>query len=290
MRYRFIREHRGEYSLERLCQAMEVSLSGYYAWLTRPESKRKQANEQILREIKDIHRQSRQSYGSPRIYHELKAKGVACSENKAARLMQLNGIVAKRKRKFMVTTDSRHNLPVAENKLNQQFTAIRPNEKWVTDITYIWTKEGWLYLAVVLDLFSRKVVGWSMDKTMEKELVMSALNMALKARQPQNGLLHHSDRGSQYASMDYQKLLQDQQITCSMSRKGNCYDNAAMESFFATLKQELVYHQQYEDRKQAKQDIFEYIEVWYNRMRRHSSLGYISPTEYENINHYAAAA
>lgn len=269
---------------------MEVSLSGYYAWASRPESKRQQENDQIIREIKDIHKQSRQSYGSPRIYHELKAKGVACSENKTARLMQMNGIAAKRKRKFMATTDSRHSLPVAENKLNQEFKASRPNEKWVTDITYIWTKEGWLYLAVVLDLFSRKVVGWSMDETMEKGLVMNALNMALKVRQPQKGLLHHSDRGSQYASLEYQKLLRDQQITCSMSRKGNCYDNAAMESFFATLKQELVYHQQYESRKQAKQDIFEYIEVWYNRMRRHSSLDYISPAMYENINHYAAAA
>lgn len=204
--------------------------------------------------------------------------------------MQVNGIAAKRKRRFVVTTDSRHSLPVAENKLNQQFTASKPNEKWVTDITYVWTKEGWLYLAVVLDLFSRKVVGWSMDETMEKGLVMNALNMALKNRQPQKGLLHHSDRGSQYASADYQKLLEQQQITCSMSRKGNCYDNAAMESFFATLKQELVYHQQYENRQYAKQDIFEYIEVWYNRKRRHSSLGYMSPEEFENANHYAIAA
>lgn len=204
--------------------------------------------------------------------------------------MQVNGIAAKRKRRFVVTTDSRHSLPVAENKLNQQFTTSKPNEKWVTDITYVWTKEGWLYLAVVLDLFSRKVVGWSMDETMEKGLVMNALNMALKNRQPQKGLLHHSDRGSQYASADYQKLLEQQQITCSMSRKGNCYDNAAMESFFATLKQELVYHQQYENRQYAKQDIFEYIEVWYNRKRRHSSLGYMSPEEFENANHYAIAA
>jgi len=185
---------------------------------------------------------------------------------------------------------SRHSLPVAENKLNQEFSASRSDEKWVTDITYIWTREGWLYLAIVLDLFSRKVVGWSMQKTMGKELVINALSMALKARQPPQGLLHHSDRGSQYASVGYQKLLKDQQIICSMSRKGNCYDNAAMESFFATLKQELVYHRQYEERIQAKQDVFEYIEVWYNRMRRHSSLGYLSPVEYENINHNAQAA
>lgn len=190
----------------------------------------------------------------------------------------------------MVTTDSRHGLPVAENKLNQEFSASRPNEKWATDITYIWTKEGWLYLAVVLDLFSRKVVGWSMDEAMEKDLVMNALTMALGARQPEKGLLHHSDRGSQYASTNYQKLLRDQKITCSMSRKGNCYDNAVVESFFSTLKQELVFHQQYLSRQHAKQDIFEYIEVWYNRKRRHSSLGYISPEEFENLNQYSVAA
>ena len=204
--------------------------------------------------------------------------------------MQSSGIAAKRKRKFTVTTDSRHSLPVATNKLEQEFSASRSNEKWVTDITYVWTRKGWLYLAVVLDLFSRKVVGWSMQETMEKELVINALTMALKARQPPQGLLHHSDRGSQYASAAYQKLLRDRQITCSMSRKGNCYDNAVMESFFATLKQELVYQREYASRQQAKQDIFEYMEVWYNRRRRHSSLGYVSPQEFENSNQYALAA
>jgi putative transposase len=263
---------------------MEVSLSGYYAWLTRPESKRNQENKQIIKEIKEVDKQCRHSYGSPRIYRELKAKGISCSENKVARLMQKNGIAAKGKENLWSLQ------PVAKNKLNQEFSASRPNEKWVTDITYIWTKEGWLYLAVVLDLFSRKVVGWSMDETMEKDLVINALNMALRSRQPEKGLLHHSDRGSQYASSDYQKLLMDQQITCSMSRKGNCYDNAVVESFFSTLKQELVFHQQYQSRQHAKQDIFEYIEVWYNRRRRHSSLGYVSPEEFENLNQYAVAA
>lgn len=204
--------------------------------------------------------------------------------------MQTHGIAAERKRRFMVTTDSRHRLPVAENKLNQEFSASRSNEKWVTDITYIWTREGWLYLAIVMDMFSRKVVGWSMQETMEKKLVIHALTMALKARQPPQGLLHHSDRGSQYASAAYQKLLRDRQITCSMSRKGNCYDNAVMESFFATLKQELVYQREYASRQQAKQDIFEYIEVFYNRRRRHSALGYVSPQEFENSNQDALAA
>jgi transposase InsO family protein len=224
------------------------------------------------------------------VYRELKSQGISCSENKLARLMQSDGIAAKRKRRFIATTDSRHSLPVAENRLRQDFAASRANEKWVTDITYVWTREGWLYLAVVLDLFSRKVVGWSMDVTMGKELVIHALTMALKARQPQQGLLHYADRGSQYASVAYQELLREQQITCSMSRKGNCYDNAAMESFFATLKQELAYQREYASRQQAKQDIFEYMEVWYNRRRRHSALGYVSPQEFESSNRYALAA
>jgi len=247
-------------------------------------------NGRIVSKIKEIHRQSRQRYGSPRVYYELRSQGIRCSENKVARLMQTHGIAAERKRRFTVTTDSRHRLPVAENKLNQEFSASRTNEKWVTDITYIRTREGWLYLAIVVDLFSRKVVGWSMQETMEKELVINALNIALKARQPPQGLLHHSDRESQYASAAYQKLLRDRQITCSMSRKGNCYDNAVIESFFATLKQELVYHREYETRQQAKQDIFEYMEVFYNRRRRHSALGYVSPQEFEISNQYALAA
>jgi transposase InsO family protein len=204
--------------------------------------------------------------------------------------MRLHQIAAKRKRRYIVTTDSKHDLPVADNKLDQDFTASKANEKWVTDITYIWTKEGWLYLAVVLDLFSRKVVGWAMDNNMERGLVITALTMALQTRKPPKGLLHHSDRGSQYASNDYQQLLKNNKICCSMSRKGNCYDNAVMESFFATLKQELVYHRLYQNRKEAKQDIFEYIEVWYNRKRMHSTLGYMSPHEFENKSQHLLAA
>jgi transposase InsO family protein len=213
-----------------------------------------------------------------------------CSQNRVAQLMRVHGIIAKSKRKFIPTTDSKHNLPIVENKLNQDFKANMPNKKWVADITYIWTKEGWLYLAVVLDLFSRKVVGWSMDATMERGLVMSALHMALQLRQPQAGLLHHSDRGSQYASNDYQQLFKKAKIHTSMSRKGNCYDNAAMESFFATLKRELVYQCRFETREQAKNNIFEYIEVWYNRKRRHSTLKYRSPEEYERYWQYSMAA
>ncbi len=243
-----------------------------------------------MAEIKQIHRQSRETYGSPRIHVDLEEKGILCSENRVARLMKNHRIAAKRKRKFVVTTDSKHDLPVAENKLNQNFSATKPNQKWVTDITYVWTREGWLYLAVVLDLFSRKVVGWAMDDNMERGLIMRALQMALLARKPGKGLLHHSDRGSQYASNDYQKLLSDNWMDCSMSRKGNCYDNAVMESFFATLKQELVYHRQYQTRKEAKQDIFEYIQVWYNRKRRHSALGYQSPEQFENKGQLRMAA
>jgi transposase InsO family protein len=269
---------------------MEVSVSGYYAWAKRPESMREQENKQIVEQIKKIHQQSRQSYGSPRIYQDLQEKGISCSENRVARLMKKYQITAKRKRKFMVTTNSKHHMPVAENTLNQDFTANRADQKWVSDITYVWTKQGWLYLAVVLDLFSRKVVGWAMDSSMESDLVISALHMALQSRQPNKGLLHHSDRGSQYASKDYQKLLNDYKISSSMSRKGNCYDNASMESFFATLKQELVYHHQYQTRQEAKQDIFEYIQVWYNRKRKHSSLGYRSPDQFENRSRYQMAA
>ena len=269
---------------------MEVSVSGYYAWAKRPESMREQENKQIVEQIKKIHQQSRQTYGSPRIYQDLQEKGIICSENRVARLMRKYQITAKRKRKFMVTTNSKHNLAVAENILNQTFQAIQPNEKWVTDITYIWTNQGWLYLAVVLDLFSRKVVGWAMGSSMERNLVISALQMALQARQPEKGLLHHSDRGSQNASKDYQKLLNDNSVRCSMSRKGNCYDNATMESFFATLKQELIYHRQYQTQKEARQDVFEYIQVWYNRKRKHSSLNYMSPDQFENLSHYQMAA
>ncbi|QHT66205.1 IS3 family transposase [Rhodocytophaga rosea] len=201
-------------------------------------------------------------------------------------MIKNNGIAAKRKRRYIVTTDSNHDLPVADNKLNQNFMASKVDEKWVTDITYIWTKEGWLYLAVVLDLFSRKVVGWAMDNNMERGLVITALAMALQTRKPSKGLLHYSDWGSQYTSNDYQQLLKNNKICCSMSRKGNCYYNAVMESFFATLKQELVYHRLYQNRKEARQNIFEYIEVWYNRKRMHSTLGYMSPYEFENKQAY----
>jgi len=215
------------------------------------------------------------------MHEELTDIGYHCSENRVARVMRDNGIRALQRRKFRVTTDSKHNDHVAPNVLDRKFSVPVPNRAWVTDITYVWTREGWLYLAVVIDLFNRMVVGWSMGNRITQELALSALRMALWKRKPGRGLLHHSDRGSQYTSKSYQQLLNDHGIVCSMSRKGNCWDNAVAESFFHTIKTELVYHENYKTRNQAKLDIFEWIEVFYNRQRRHSALGYLSPAKYE---------
>ncbi len=264
-----------------MCRTLGVSTSGYYDWRQRPESQRRRENQRLVVEIKTIHQESRRTYGAPRIHRELQARGLCCSRKRVARLMRLHGLRAKQKRRFKATTDSQHGLPVAENLLEQRFTPSAPDVVWAADITYIWSEQGWLYLAVVVDLFSRRIIGWSMRPTLKRQLVIEALEMALKRRQPGEGLLHHSDRGSQYASRDYQELLAGHGILCSMSRRGNCYDNAPVESFFATLKKELVHHRRYRSRAEAKADLFEYIEVWYNRKRRHSSLGYLSPVAYE---------
>lgn len=266
-----------------MCQALKVSKSGYYAWLRRPESQRARQNRQLLGQIRVVHERSRKTYGSPRVTAELHAEGVRCSENRVTRLMRLGGIRAKTKRKFKATTDSRHGHPVAPNLLDRQFTVDRPNRVWVSDITYIWTAEGWLYLAGVLDLYSRMVVGWSMNNRVTGELTRDALQQAIGRRHVLPGLLHHSDRGSQYAAGEYQGLLVQHGMICSMSRKGDCYDNAVMESFFATLKTELVLWERFATRDDAKAKIFEYLEVFYNCQRRHSSLGYQSPVEFERI-------
>lgn len=264
---------------------LKVSTSGYYAWRGRSESQRKRMNQRLVVEIKAVHAESRARYGSPRVHQELKARGIPCSENRVARLMSIEGIRAKQARPFKATTDSGHTLPVAPNHLDRQFRPERANARWAGDITYIWTREGWLYLAVMMDLFSRKVVGWSMQPRLEKTLATDALRMALEGRRPHRclagPLLCHSDRGSQYASGAYQGLLRAHDLTCSMSRKGNCWDNAVVESFFSTLKRELVHHRSYRSREEARNDVFEYIEVFYNRKRRHSSLGYMTPAEYE---------
>lgn len=283
MKYQFIDRYRSVYRVEKMCRILNISRSSYYTWKTRSKSMRDKVNEALVFEIKLIFEKNRKLYGSPRITAELRAKGSRCGENRVARLMRINGIVAKTKRRFKATTDSKHTLPVAENVINQDFTAERPNEVWASDITYIWTKEGWLYLAVILDIFNRKIVGWAMDSRITRNLVMKAFIMAVKRHNPKPGVIFHSDRGSQYASSDFRKRLETHEFIQSMSGTGNCYDNAVVETFFHTLKTELVYFERYETRREARQSIFEYIEIFYNRIRRHSSLGYVSPVDFERL-------
>jgi transposase InsO family protein len=258
-------------------------------WSNRPESSKKRQDKEILAAIRKTFTESRGTYGYPRVHRELSERGICCGKNRIARLMRKDGLRAKVKRRFKATTDSKHNLPVADNLVRRNFSPEHPDHVWAGDITYIWTEEGWLYLAVVLDLFSRKVVGWAMEKRMTRHLVMDALKMAVKRRHPARGLVHHSDRGSQYASSDFQEMLGRHGIRCSMSRKGNCWDNAPVESFIGTLKQELIFHKHFDTRAQAKQSIFEYIERFYNRKRLHSTLGYQSPVDYE-ANYFKLAA
>jgi putative transposase len=284
VKYTCITRHRGEYSVRLMCRVLQVSRAGYYAWCRRPPSARTRANLALLMAIRVVHRQSRATYGSPRVTRELQAQGHRCSEPRVARLMRQAGVQAKRRRRFRVTTDSRHGEPIAPNRLQRRFavTAIPGvDHVWASDITYIPTREGWLYLAVVLDLASRRVIGWAMRHTLERRLTLAALQMALAHRQPMPGALHHSDRGSQYACGDYQALLAAHRMTGSMSGKGDCWDNAVVESFFATLKTELVDEASWATREEARTALFEYIEGWYNRQRRHSSLGYRSPVQYE---------
>jgi len=264
-----------------MCRVLAVSPSGYYAWRRRPVSQREMANDTLLDAIKKAHEASHGTYGSPRIYEEIKVQ-LPCSRNRVARLMTKHQISAKQKRRYKRTTKVNAAHPVAPNVLDGDFTASAPNEKWTTDITYIPTLEGWLYLAAVLDLFSRRIVGWAMSARMTGDLVRDALRMALRERRPPAGLVHHSDRGSQYTGTPYQQLLKDNQFVVSMSGTGNCYDNAPTESFFGSLKMEWVHHTVYETRAQARTDIFFYIEAFYNRQRRHSTLGYVSPAAYES--------
>jgi putative transposase len=281
--FAFIDEHRGQWPVRQLCETLEVSPAGYYAWRDRPASAREQRRDALLVEIEAIHGEVRGRYGSPRVHAELLARGHGCCVNTVARVMRQAGIRAKTARKFRHTTDSNHSRPVADNVLGREFDPAAPNEAWVADITYVSTREGWLYLAVVEDLFSRMVVGWSMAATMTSRLVVDALEMAVQWRLPGADLVTHSDRGSQYASEHYQLLLGKHGITCSMSGVGQCWDNAPMESFFASLKKELVHHEDYATREEARASIFEYVEVFYNRQRRHSTLGYVSPAEYERV-------
>jgi transposase InsO family protein len=265
-----------------MCKVLDVSRGGYYDWTRRPAGPRQEGQEKIVKEIRKAHQTSRGVYGSPRVHRELKDQGVNCCENTVAKLMKQHDIRAKTAKRFKVkTTDSSHAHPIAPDRLKQDFRQALPDKVWTTDITYLATEEGWLYLAVVMDLCSRKIIGWSMAGHMEASLVMDALEAALNDRQPIEGLIVHSDRGVQYACDAYQALLGAKGLLCSMSRKGNCYDNAVTESFFKTLKTELVYHERYETREAARASVFEYIEVFYNRQRRHSSLGYLSPESFE---------
>jgi transposase InsO family protein len=281
MRYEFMAAHESEHEVKRMCRVLGVSRSGYYTWRNRPKSQRTQANETLLVRIREEYQLSHKTYGSPRIHAALHKKGVRCSRKRVARLMHLDQIAARKPRRRIPHTTQRDPkaLP-APNLLNQDFASPVPDRKWVSDITYIDTAEGWLYLAVVLDLFSRRVVGWAMDEHMEASLVQNAWNMAVSQRRPSAELLHHSDQGSQYTSDLYQRSLATHHCQVSMSRVGNCFDNAAMESFFSTLKTECACAQ-FETRTQARTAIFVYIEGWYNRQRLHSTLDYLSPVEFE---------
>lgn len=279
MRFEFIRVEKAHYPVRVLCRVLEVSRSGYYAFEKHVPSAREVLDGQLIPEIKEAHRRSRRTYGSPRILQELRANDRRVGRKRIARLMRKEQIVGKRARRFCRTTDSGHDHPVAENVLDRRFTVDRPNEAWVTDITYIRTNEGWLYLAAILDLFSRRVVGYAMSSLIDRELILMALGAALAQRRPSGSLIHHSDRGSQYTSSEYRKALLNAGLTCSMSRRANCWDNAVAESFFGTLKSETP--EAYETRAIAKAVITDYIDNFYNPTRRHSSLDYLSPIEYE---------
>jgi putative transposase len=283
MRFRFIAEHQAEFPVIRMCQVLKVSASGYYAWCKRPVSAREMANQELFKKIEAVYNNSYKTYGSPRVYHELKAEGVLCSKNRVARLMRLAGLQAEQAKQYKSTTRRNKAHTAAANKLDRDFRASQPNQKWLADITYIATLEGWLYLAAILDLYSRRIVGWAMSERMTSDLTINALKVALQSRQPKAGLIHHSDQGSQYTDHDYQRWLEENKIEVSMNGVGTWYDNAPMESFFGTLKSEWVNHRRYRTREEARTDLFFYIEAFYNRRRRHSSLDYLCPESYEQL-------
>ncbi len=273
--------HRGEFRIGTMCEVLGVSRSGYYAWRRRPRSLRDEINAKLTETIRRIHEESRRIYGSPRVYAALRRRGIACGRHRVARLMRDEGIRSKTKRRFRSIATKREEMPAAPNRLERCFTAARPNRVWASDITIVKTAEGWLHLAIVLDLYSRKIVGWGTSPAVTQTLALQALQRAFAARKPRPGLVHHSDRGGQYLSAAYQHLLDAHGAICSMSRPGSCLDNAVAESFFHTLKTELVYHQPYRTREEARLAIFEYIESFYNPTRLHSTLDYRSPEEYE---------
>ena len=283
MRFNFIAMHKKAYPVITMCRVLEGSRTGYYDWCKRPPSSRELSNRQLDTHIQAIFVEHKGRYGSPRITDELLDRDISCSENRVVARMKALNLRAKAKRKYKMTTDSNHNKPIAPNRLNRNFTANMPNEKWTSDITYIWTQEGWLYLAVIMDLFSRAIIGWKIGRRMTQDLVCDALTMALWRRQFPQDVIVHSDRGSQYASDKYRQLLLKHRLLASMSKRGDCYDNAAMESFFHSLKVELIHDEYYSTREQATQSIFEYIECYYNFKRKHSTIGYTAPMVYENL-------
>ncbi|OGU39093.1 MAG: hypothetical protein A2X61_00850 [Ignavibacteria bacterium GWB2_35_12] len=267
-----------------MCEVLEISRSGYYSWVHEREIRKNAQTTYLLVKIKEVHEKSRRTYGSRRITKELRAEGIRISKNKVAMIMSENGIKAKTKRRYKVTTNSKHKLPIARNLLKEAPKTDEPNKVWVADITYIWTREGWLYLSSILDVYSRMIVAWELSTRLTKDFVVSSIEKAIKQRKPDSGLIFHSDRGSQYASYEVQNLLSANGIRQSMSSSGNCYDNAIAESFFHTLKTELVYFEQYQSRKEAELSLFDYIESFYNRRRRHSTLNYLSPEQFEFMN------
>ena len=281
MRFAFVEKHRNSVPTDRLCRIMDVTPRGYRAWRSRPASRRQREDLVLLAHIREQHRLSLNSYGRPRMTEELKELGLDVGHRRIGRLMRQNGISVVRTHKYKVTTDSNHKFNIAPNLLNRNFLADRRDQKWVVDMSYIWTREGWLYLAVVLDLYSRRVIGWAVSNRMKRTLAIRALNMAIALRRPPRGCIHHSDRGSQYCSHDYQKILHQHGFKVSMSGKGNCYDNAAMETFFKTIKAELIWRQVWQTRRDVEVAIFEYINGFYNPRRRHSALGWKSPLAFE---------
>ena len=282
MRYRFIGAHKKVWPVNLMCDVLSVSTSGYYEWTKRPPSQQVLSNQALDIRIGELFVLHKQRYGAPRIADALHDEDIPCSLNRVTRRMRVQGLKAIQAKKFKVTTDSNHSMPVAPDLIEQDFSAESPNQKWTSDITYIWTDEGWLYLAVVMDLYSRAIVGWSMNRRMTQELVCNALNMALFRRHFPKGTIIHSDRGSQYCSKRYQRLIESNGLRCSMGRRATCYDNAVTESFFHTLKVELVHRERYWTRRSAQSSIFEYIETYYNRQRKHSAIGHRIPMQFEN--------
>ena len=290
MKFAFIAREKAMFPIDLLCTVLDVSRSGFYASQRRPVATRRGEDQQLAVHVAAAYAASQRRYGSPRVYLDLREQGHAVGRHRVARLMREQGLRARAKRRFQRTTDSQHGLPVAANVLARQFTVPTPNMAWVSDITYLWTREGWLYLVVILDLFSRRVVGWAVHDRITRQLALDALTMALHHRQPPPGLVHHSDRGSQYASGDYQAVLAAHGVVCSMSRRGNCWDNAVAESFFSTLKMELAHDADWATRADARADVARYLEIFYNRQRRHSVLGYVSPVAFERQHEETLAA